>query len=267
MKKLVLVVSCIAALLMFFPSQLPAPGLPTFEVLKTCVMEGDQWYYKIVVTNTNTYSQPILVTGYDGGSLLFTNQEVLPGQPYVFPYGYSDTCPASSNTVQVTSAFTNPAYPPAQGYVYNASSTATCRCIGDGCTLTQGYWKTHNDYGPAPSDDTWEQLPDGEETDFFSSGLDYYVVMWTDPGESNPYFSLAHQYIAAVLNQYKGAEAPPEVVNAIAAATTLFETYSPGQVGGKGNGTVKAMFKALIPTLDNYNMGITGPGHCDSILR
>src|SRR5690606_14711477 len=43
----------------------------------------------------------------------------------------------------------------------------------DACTLTQGYWKTHNDafWGGAPSDETWQLLgPDAENTLFFSSG-------------------------------------------------------------------------------------------------
>ena len=39
-------------------------------------------------------------------------------------------------------------------------------CYG-GCTLTQGYWKTHSEYGPAPYDDTWALLPAGADSPFF----------------------------------------------------------------------------------------------------
>lgn len=51
-------------------------------------------------------------------------------------------------------------------------------CAG-GCTLTQGYWKTHSKYGPAPYDDTWALV--GEDTPFFQSRLSWYQVLWTPP--------------------------------------------------------------------------------------
>lgn len=73
-----------------------------------------------------------------------------------------------------------------------------CALLG-GCTLTQGYWKTHSKYGPAPYDDAWALLmPNGEDTTFCLSNLSNYTVLWTNPRGGNAYYILAHQFIAAV---------------------------------------------------------------------
>jgi hypothetical protein len=134
-----------------------------------------------------------------------------------------------------------------------------------GCTLTPGYWKTHSEFGPAPYDDTWALLPSGASTPFFLSGQSYYEVLWTSPGGGNAYYILAHAYIAAGMNFLNGASSTPEVDAAFAEATGLFNTFTPAQVadakGKKGN-TLRAQFIALAYTLDQYNNGYIGPGHC-----
>ena len=66
-----------------------------------------------------------------------------------------------------------------------------------GCS--QGYWKTHSKYGPASHDITWDSI--GEDTKFFLSEKTYYESIWTSPKDGNAYYQLAHQYIAATLNQ------------------------------------------------------------------
>jgi hypothetical protein len=129
-----------------------------------------------------------------------------------------------------------------------------------GCTRTQGYWKTHSIYGPAPYDDTWAAI--GEDTTFFLSGQSYYEVMWTAP-KGNAYYNLAHQYIAAVLNIEAGATAPDEVIDAIAEAELLFAAWTPAQVGAlRGNAALRKDFLELAELLDDYNNGLIGPGHC-----
>jgi hypothetical protein len=128
-----------------------------------------------------------------------------------------------------------------------------------GCTLTQGYWKTHSSYGPAPHDeDGWA----GHENDmFFSSGQTQYQVLWTAPA-GNAYYVLAHQYIAAARNAANGATFTAAQA-AFDAATALFEAYTPAQVKAmKGNHPVRQQFTTLAYLLDQYNNGITGPGHC-----
>jgi hypothetical protein len=135
-----------------------------------------------------------------------------------------------------------------------------------GCTLTQGYWKTHSEHGPAPYDDTWAMLENGADTPFFESGQTYYEVLWTPPQGGNAYYILAHQYIAAELNMLAGTAVPAEVQTAFDAATLLFETYTPDEVGelkGKAGKDLRDQFIGLAGTLGSYNEGDIGPGHCD----
>ena len=131
-------------------------------------------------------------------------------------------------------------------------------CVG-GCSLTPGYWKTHSIFGPAPYDDTWVLL--GENASFFSSGKTYYQVLWTPP-QGNAYYILAHAYIAAQLNQLNGADFSAAQA-AFNAATALFSnpTNTPAYVAGL-SGSAKSQWTNLATTLDNYNNGLIGPGHC-----
>lgn len=132
-----------------------------------------------------------------------------------------------------------------------------------GCTYTLGYWKTHSKAGPAPYDPTWALLPGGLEqnTSFFLSGKTWLAVFNTAPA-GNAYYQLSQQYMAAKLNVLGGAD-PTAAAAAIAAAETLFNTYTPAQVAAlPKNSAVRAQFIALSGTLDQYNNGIIGPGHC-----
>lgn len=137
-----------------------------------------------------------------------------------------------------------------------------------GCTLTQGYWKTHNATfkGGAPVDPTWAVLPGGlaESTVFYLSGQTWFEVFWTAPA-GNAYYNLAHQFMAAKLNILAGAD-PTAVNSAIAAAEALFATYTPAQIGALAkNSSLRADFLSLASTLDDYNNGLIGPGHCSDV--
>ncbi len=134
-------------------------------------------------------------------------------------------------------------------------------CEG-GCTLTQGYWKTHSEYGPAPYDDTWAMMPAGADTVFYLSEQSYYQVLWTAPRRGNAYYILAHQYIAAELNQLNEADIPGDVLDAFNEATTFFETYTPRDIGSRSNRDARDLALSLASMLDDYNNGYTGPGHC-----
>lgn len=134
----------------------------------------------------------------------------------------------------------------------------TVPCAG-GCTLTPGYWKTHSQLGPAPYDPAWLNLgPAQEQTTFFLSSDTWYGVFWTAP-KGNPYYILAHAYMAAKLNILDGASTTPAVVSAISFAETFFSTYTPEM---KLTGEVKEMVLFYATLLDNYNNGLVGPGHC-----
>jgi hypothetical protein len=143
--------------------------------------------------------------------------------------------------------------------------TATVEGCGgggdDGCTLSQGYWKTHSSHGPAPYDATWDGL---ENTKFFEpkNTQTFYQVLWTAP-KGNAYYILAHQYIAAQLNELNNANFE-DAQTAYDAATALFGQYTPAQIALlKVNNAVRQQFISYAGTLGDYNSGITGPGHCD----
>ena len=142
-----------------------------------------------------------------------------------------------------------------------ATITFTNTYTPPGCTYTQGYWKTHSEFGPAPYDNTWAQLPSGASTTFFLSGQTYYQVFGT-PSSGNAYYILAPQYIAAQLNFLKGA-APAAAQAAYNSAAGLFNVHTPAYIGSlKGSNALRQQFISLAGTLDNYNNGIIGPGHC-----
>lgn len=130
-----------------------------------------------------------------------------------------------------------------------------------GCTLTPGYWKTHSLHGPAPYDDAWLAVePLGADTTFFISGKTWYQVLWTPPSGGNAYYILAHAYMAAKLNVLNGAASTPSVEAAITWAETFFAAKTPATKLSKAERDLAIAYAAL---LDNYNNGLTGPGHCD----
>jgi hypothetical protein len=162
---------------------------------------------------------------------------------------------------------------------YTVGVTVPCP---EGCTLTPGYWKTHNDsfWGGAPTDETWFLLeywvyddgtdtwslegPGDEDSPFFLSGQSYFDVLWAKKA-GNVYYNLAFHYIAAQLNMLDGAD-PTDAQAAFDAATELFKEYTPEEVAllkGKNGKELRAEFIELAGILADYNEGTTGPGHCD----
>ena len=101
----------------------------------------------------------------------------------------------------------------------------------DGCTLTLGYWKTHNllFWGGAPDDDAWFLIGDadgdgtleGSGEDFYNSGQTWFEVLWTAPQGGNAYYQLAHQWIAATLNTLNEAGTTADVDEALAWGETV----------------------------------------------
>jgi hypothetical protein len=139
---------------------------------------------------------------------------------------------------------------------------------GEGCVLTPGYWKTHSLHGPAPYDATWALV--GEDTPFFlataadGSPLGWHAVLWTAP-RGNAYFILARAWIAATLNGLNGASASTQVLDALAEAQALFESWTVEAMGAlRGNQAPRPRVLELAGILDMYNNGIgdLGPPSC-----
>ncbi len=145
----------------------------------------------------------------------------------------------------------------------NWNVKVTVECTPVGCALSPGYWMTHSEYGPAPYDETWAELPDGADTPFFLSGSTHLGVMQTPP-RGNAYYNLAFQYVATLLNGLAGADLS-EVQDAFDRATEIFETYTPAQIGAlRGNDALRQEIIGIAGLLDQYNNGVIGPGKCDS---
>jgi len=118
-----------------------------------------------------------------------------------------------------------------------------------GCTFTLGFWKNHTSDWPsgfAPTDP------------FFLSGKTWLGALSTPP-QGNAYYILSQQYVAAVLNGASGASVPANVQTAIDGATAFFTANAPTPAP---SGATRTQLIAWASTLDSYNQGLIGPGHC-----
>lgn len=137
-------------------------------------------------------------------------------------------------------------------------STSPCNPPSEGCTYTQGYWKTH---GPIP---TGNNVNEWTVTSLVLGTVNYtdleLLSIFNTPASGNGLIALAHQLIAAKLNIAHGSDGTA-VASAISAADAL--------IGGNvvpplGTGYLApSATSALITTLANYNEGAIGPGHCN----
>ena len=126
-------------------------------------------------------------------------------------------------------------------------------CPESGCTLTQGYWQNHADPGKKQYDVTWDELSDGPETPFFTSGKTYLEVLET-PVAGDKYYILAHQYIAAELNILRGAS-----------DSTIAEEMEWAKEYFEGVSATDEEIVEWADKLDKFNNGLIGPGHCSSV--
>jgi len=119
-----------------------------------------------------------------------------------------------------------------------------------GCTYTQGYWKNHASAWPVQS------LTLGT----VSYSKAQLLRIPNQPARGNGLVSLAHQLIAAKLNVASGAS-DASIASTIVSADAM--------IGGRvvppiGSGSLSpASTSSLTNTLDSYNEGDIGPGHCD----
>ncbi len=132
-------------------------------------------------------------------------------------------------------------------------------CVnGEGCTLSQGFWKNHAD--------AWPELTDGE----MLLGLQAYnqselLAILQEPVGGNGLISLAYQLIAAKLNIASGAPVPEAVQAAIDSADSLIGSIDPLRVPPIGEGFLEPSETGdLTGTLDMYNTGLSDPDDPES---
>jgi hypothetical protein len=146
----------------------------------------------------------------------------------------------------------------------NFTATRTCEtleCTGTGeggCTYTQGYWKTH---GPIPTGNNSNEWPVTSLTLGNVSYTDLELqAIFDTPAGGNGLISLAHQLIAAKLNVASGADATSIQATIDAADTLIGDRVVPPVGSGS---LAPSATSSLTTTLDSFNTGLTGPGHCE----
>jgi len=140
-------------------------------------------------------------------------------------------------------------------------NTLACGSTG-ACTLTQGYWKNHND-AVCVTDATSPLCVHWPITSLTLGTVSYdetqLLAIFATPGKGNGLLTLAHQLIAAKLNIANGADGTA-VSTAIVDADTMIGGLVVPPVG---TGSLDpSVTDALVTVLANYNQGLTGPGHC-----
>jgi hypothetical protein len=246
-------------------------GNPTSEVDESITVTDDLYGGTLAVVTVTGYGTG-LSAGSLGAGVNATNQTgpavLLEYSKQLGPFDEQQCGPQRiTNTATIT---TNDS---------QTTDTATSdvnfqvRCP-EGCTLTLGYWKTHNElfWGGAPEDDAWyligdvdgNGLSEGPSETFYHSGQTWFEVFWTSPQGGNAYYQLAHQYMAAKLNILNGASAPSSVTGAIAAAEAYFANpVNTPLTAAELKGKAAKDLRTLASTLASYNEGLIGPGHCD----
>ncbi|HSO28434.1 MAG TPA: hypothetical protein VLS28_00905, partial [Candidatus Sulfomarinibacteraceae bacterium] len=134
-----------------------------------------------------------------------------------------------------------------------------------GCTLTIGYWKTHAGAGPqhdmvSPLLPIWLGAPDGAASVSVTTPGEAIDLLAMADSAANGLNRLAAQLLGLKLNVSAGADA--SAVAAAAEAANAFLTTHAAASWKRLSKTDKASVTAWATTLDRFNKGLIGPGHC-----
>ncbi len=145
----------------------------------------------------------------------------------------------------------------------NFSSNAQLQSsAANNCTFTQGYWKTHG-AGACHSGNNANAWPVSSLTlgNVVYSAAQLCSILNT-PAGGNGLLSLAHQLIAAKLNIAYGASSAAILATITAADAQIGNLVIPPVGGGYlAPGSTSSKTNAL----DQWNNGVTGPGHCTEV--
>lgn len=139
----------------------------------------------------------------------------------------------------------------------------------DGCTRTIGYWKNWSGFGPQP-DMVTQYLPiwlgnDGADSSIAVLNVDTAVqilsMAWDSP--KNGIIKLYAQLLGAKLSFAAGAD-DSAVADVVSAADDFLAEHGWGSWYELSK-TDQKMVNEWMETLDMYNNGEIGPGHCDDV--
>ncbi len=196
-------------------------------------------------TTTTNANGAYLFSGLSAGSYTVTVGTVAGFNPTTANAGGDPSKDSNTNPSNVTLAANN-----STNFTIDFGFVAIPK-TGPSCTLTQGYWKNHQEEW----DKQGERIVWNGQT-FFKSGKTFAQIMAMNPSGGNSYIQLAHQYIAAKLNVNGGSD--PVIDASLAQAETLFNSLAQGTTFIKN-----ATWTSLASKIDDYNNGVTGPGHCN----
>jgi hypothetical protein len=148
----------------------------------------------------------------------------------------------------------------------NASVTIYTLPCPTGCTRTIGYWKTHAGFTGRNPDRVTPLLPiwlgtaGGTKSIQVTSAAQAVYLLSMSGNASNGINKLYAQLLAAKLNIANGADGSA-VASTIAAADAFLATYNAADWASLTKAQQK-MVLGWMTTLDWYNNGYIGPGHC-----
>jgi hypothetical protein len=133
--------------------------------------------------------------------------------------------------------------------------------VDNNCTYTRGFWQTHGP-GACQLGNNSNEWPVNSLMlgNILYTDTQLCSILWT-PAGGNGLISLASQLITAKLNVASGAD-PSVVAGTIAAADALIGNLVVPPVGT--DYLHPSLTSSLTQALDDWNNGITGPGHCDA---
>jgi hypothetical protein len=188
-----------------------------------------------------------------------------------FDYLYTITAPTQCGTsvVNNTASLNDSLVHPSSA---SAGVHVNVPCVG-GCTLTIGYWKNHAGFGPQ-ADVVTPLLPQWLGTSGGAKSLDVttagFAVQLLSFYGSNNVFSASNginklyaQLLAAKLNIANGADGSA-ISSTIAAADAFLASNNSTSWASLTKAQQQAV-NSWMSALDNYNNGLTGPGHCDNM--
>ena len=149
----------------------------------------------------------------------------------------------------------------------SASSTLYSGACGNNCTLTIGYWKTHAGFTGRNPDRVTPELPQrlgaaaGVKTVNVTTATAAVSLLSNSGDASNGVNKLYAQMLAAKLNIFRGAS-PAAVTSILGAADTFLASNNAADWGGLSK-NAKTQVNNWASAFDQYNNGITGPGHCN----
>jgi hypothetical protein len=158
-----------------------------------------------------------------------------------------------------------------------SSNCSECQTHG-GCTLTQGYWKTHGCAGPQGVPGQYGNNPDNV-TPLLGTGISLgnlnvttceiagNVFKGAERNAGNAILRLYSQLLAAKLNLASGSGSCTALTDAITAADAVLSSVDPGDGSGWSGIQPADRSKVLnaASQLDLYNNGLLCPNatHCD----